>query len=211
MAVENTNVYEEQIERFSALDRVLHWTTALAFLYCLLSGIGIAYSKFHWLLTFLGGGEFARWLHPWAGVVFSIGAVLMIIKWARDMVITGEDVLFLMRIKAYISGRHEELPPAGKFNGGQKLYAWIVFISAIVFFLTGIVMWFQENFGIGLVRWSVVIHEISFIIAGAFTIIHIYMGTIGLPGSIWGMIGGKVSATWARFHHPRWYREVKGQ
>ncbi|RLJ71109.1 formate dehydrogenase subunit gamma [Hydrogenivirga caldilitoris] len=209
MAVESTKVYEEQIERFSAIDRVLHWATALSFLYCLLSGIGIAYPKFHWLLTFLGGGEFARWLHPWAGVVFSIGAVLMILKWARDMVITGEDVLWLTKIKAYISGRHEELPEVGKYNAGQKLYAWIVFLSAVVFFLTGIVMWFPENFGMGLVRWSVVIHEISFIIAGAFTIIHIYMGTIGVPGTLGSMIGGKVSATWAKFHHPKWYREVK--
>ncbi len=209
MAIENTKAYDVGIERFSALDRVLHWITALSFLYCFLSGIGLAYSKFHWFLVLLGGGEFARWLHPWTGVIFSIGAVLIILKWAKDLVITGEDVLFLMKIRDYISGHHEELPEVGKFNAGQKLYAWVIFISAIVFFLTGIVIWFQENFSIGLVRWSVVIHELVFIVAGAFTIIHIYMGTIGLPGSIWGIIGGKVSATWAKFHHPKWYREVK--
>jgi formate dehydrogenase subunit gamma len=211
MAVESAKVHEEHIERFSAFERVLHWTTAVTFLYCFLSGIGIAYPKFHWLLGLLGGGDFARWLHPWAGVVFSIGAVLMVLKWARDMVITGEDILFLFKIKAYISGRHEELPEAGKFNAGQKLYAWVVFISAIVFLLTGVVIWFQESFSMGLVRLSIVIHEITFIIAGAFTLIHIYMGTVGVPGSIWGMIGGKVSTTWAKFHHPRWYREMRGR
>ena len=199
------------VERFSASDRVLHWTVAIAFLYCMLSGIGIAYPKFSWLLAVLGGGEFARWLHPWAGVVFSIGAVLMILKWAREMVITAEDVLFLMKTKSCISGKHEDLPQAGKYNGGQKLYAWVVFLSAILFFLSGIAMWFPENFGIGLVRWAVVLHVLTFIIAGAFTIIHIYMATVGVSGSIWGMIGGKVSDAWARFHHPRWYREVKGE
>ena len=199
------------IERFSATDRVLHWVTALAFLYCMLSGIGIAYPKFSWMLTLLGGGEFARWLHPWAGVVFSVGAILMILKWARDMVMRGEDWVWLFKIKAYISGRHEELPEVGKFNAGQKIYAWVVFLSAIAFFLTGIAMWFPENFSIGLVRWSVVLHEITFIIATFFTVIHIYMGTIGVPGSIWGMIGGKVSEAWAKFHHPKWFREVKGQ
>jgi formate dehydrogenase subunit gamma len=199
------------IERFSSVDRVLHWVTALAFLYCMLSGIGIAYPKFHWVLTVLGGGEFARWLHPWAGVVFSVGAVLMILKWARDMVMRGEDWLWLMKMGAYLSGRHQELPEVGKFNGGQKLYAWTVFLGAVVFFLTGVALWFPENFGIGLVRWSLVIHEIAFIVTTFFTIIHIYMGTVGVPGSIWGMIGGKVSESWARFHHPRWYREVKGE
>lgn len=199
------------VERFSASDRVLHWTVAITFLYCMLSGIGIAYPKFSWLLAVLGGGEFARWLHPWAGVVFSIGAVLMILKWAREMAITAEDVLFLMKIKSYVSGKHEDLPQAGKYNGGQKLYAWVVFLSAILFFLSGIAMWFPENFGIGLVRWAVVLHVLTFIIAGAFTIIHIYMATVGVSGSIWGMIGGKVSDAWARFHHPRWYREVKGE
>ncbi len=208
MAVGSTK-FPGEIERFSALDRILHWVSAVAFLYCFFSGIGIAYPKFSWLLTVLGGGEFARWLHPWAGVVFSIGAILMFLKWARNMVLTSEDIAFLTRIKAYISGKHEELPEAGKFNGGQKLYAWVVFISAFLFFLSGIAMWFPENFDISLVRWAVVLHTLTFIVAGAFTVIHIYMGTIGVPGSIWGMIGGKVSSTWAKFHHPKWYKEVR--
>ncbi|MDQ7083199.1 MAG: formate dehydrogenase subunit gamma [Aquificota bacterium] len=199
------------IERFSATDRVLHWVTALAFLYCMLSGIGIAYPKFSWMLTLLGGGEFARWLHPWAGVVFSVGAILMILKWARDMVMTGEDWLWLFKIKAYVSGRHEELPEVGKFNAGQKLYDPDSVPQRGCVFPDGYSNVVPENFSIGLVRWSVVLHEITFIVATAFTVIHIYMGTVGVPGSIWGMIGGKVSETWAKFHHPRWFKEVKGQ
>ncbi len=207
MKIEGINVHEEWVERFSALDRILHWITALSFLYALLSGIGIAYQSFGWLLTLLGGGEFSRWFHPWTGVVFSIGAILMILKWIKDIVLTGEDILWLFRIKAYISGKHEDLPAAGKYNAGQKLYAWAVLLSAVILFLSGIPMWFPEDFSIGLVRLSVVFHEANFIVIGAFALVHIYMGTIGVPGSIWGMIGGKVSSTWAKFHHPKWYRD----
>jgi len=201
-------VDEKSIERFSAIDRILHWTSSLSYLYCLLSGIGIAYPSMHWLLTVLGGGEFARWFHPWSGVIFSIAAILMVIKWLPDMIITGEDIKWLLKVKAYVSGKHEELPEVGKFNAGQKLYAWVVLISAVVLLISGFFMWFPEDYDVSLVRLSVIIHEIAFIISGVFTFIHIYMATIGLPGSIWGMIGGKVSSVWAKFHHPKWYKEV---
>jgi formate dehydrogenase subunit gamma len=38
---------------------------------------------------------------------------------------------------------------------------------------------------------------------------HIYMGTIGTPGSLEGMKTGYVDETWAREHHSLWYDDVK--
>ncbi len=64
------------LERVSTFGRVLHLFTAASFLYCGVSGMGIAFPKLHWMLILLGGGEFARWLHPWAGVVFSASGAL---------------------------------------------------------------------------------------------------------------------------------------
>ncbi len=38
---------------------------------------------------------------------------------------------------------------------------------------------------------------------------HIYIGTIGMEGSIDGMKTGYVDATWAKEHHELWYDDIK--
>jgi len=84
----------------------------------------------------------------------------------------------------------------------------MVFIGGAVFLITGIVMWFPESFSINLVRLAILLHTIAFIVVGAGFIIHVYMGTIGVPGSLSSMITGKVSALWAASHHPKWFKEI---
>ncbi len=199
---------EVEVERFSRADRFIHWLTAVPFVYLFLSGLGMYSPKFAWLLPFLGGREFSAWLHKWAGILFSIGVFLMFIKWAKDFVLSADDVEWLRKVKHYIKGEEEKLPEAGKYNAGQKVFGWMVFVGGLVFLLTGIVMWFPESFPVVLVRISIFLHGLAFILVGAGFIIHAYMTTIGVPGSLSGMVTGKVSALWAMSHHPKWFREV---
>ena len=201
---------ELEVERFSAFERVIHWLVAVSFLYLFLSGLGIYSPKFSWLLTVLGGKEFSSWLHPIAGIVYFVGVLLMFLKWAKDFVLSAEDIAWLKGVKHYIKGKEEELPEAGKYNAGQKLFGWIVFLGSAVFLISGIVMWFPESFSLGLVRLAIILHEIAFIVVGAGFIVHVYMGTIGVPGSLSGMITGKVSALWAMAHHPKWFKQMMG-
>lgn len=204
---ETKNLEEMEIERFSKFDRVLHWVVAISFLYLFLSGLGIYSPKFAWLLLILGGTEFARWLHPWAGLVFSVGVLLMFVKWSKDFLLTQDDITWLKSVKYYVKGEEEKLPEASKYNAGQKIFGWMVFIGCVIFLVTGILMWFPESFPRALTRISIVLHDLSFIIVGAGFIVHVYMGTVGVPGSLSGMITGKVSALWAMRHHPKWFRE----
>jgi formate dehydrogenase subunit gamma len=199
---------ERLIERVTIRGRFLHALTTLSFLYCFLTGMGISYPKLRWLLALLGGGEFARWLHPWSGVFFGVLSIMMIAYWIGDMGINSEDREWLRNIREYISHRHECLPEPGKYNAGQKFYFWSVVVGGgIVFVLSGIPMWFPEIFPITLVRLSVLAHELMFIAAGSGLIVHIYMGTIAMPGTASAMITGEVTARWAKSHHPKWYQE----
>ncbi len=202
---------EIEVERFSRFDRFVHWLTAVPFVYLFLSGLGMYSSKFSWLLPFLGGREFSPWLHKWAGVVFAIGVFLMFIRWAKDFMLDSDDIQWLSNVKHYIKGEEEKLPEAGKYNAGQKVFGWLVFIGGAVFLITGIVMWFPESFTPAIVRLSILLHEIAFIVVGAGFIVHVYMGTIGVPGSLSSMITGKVSALWAMAHHPKWFRQIMGR
>ncbi|ADO45323.1 formate dehydrogenase, gamma subunit [Hydrogenobacter thermophilus TK-6] len=205
---ETKNLEELEIERFSRFDRVVHWVVAITFIYLFLSGLGIYSPKFAWLLPVLGGLDFARWLHPWAGLVFSVGVLLMFLKWSKDFLLTSDDMAWLKSVKHYIKGEEEKLPEVGKYNAGQKVFGWLVFLGCLVFLITGILMWFPGNFPITLTRISIVLHDLAFILVGAGFIVHVYMGTVGVPGSLSGMITGKVSALWAMRHHPKWFREV---
>ena len=199
---------EMEVERFSRFERFIHWLVTIPFIYLFLSGLGMYSPKFSWLLPMLGGREFSAWLHKWAGVVFAVGVFLMFLKWAKDFVLSSDDIVWLKKVKYYITGEEEKLPEAGKYNAGQKIFGWLVLIGGLVFLLTGIAMWFPESFPLWLVRVSIFLHDLAFILVGAGFIVHVYMVLIGVPGSLSGMITGKVNALWAMSHHPKWFREV---
>jgi len=56
----------------------------------------------------------------------------------------------------------------------------------------------------------VLIHDISFIVAGTMFLVHIYNGVVHpLFNEAWAAItGGKISAEYAKKHHGKWYAEI---
>ena len=104
-----------------------------------------------------------------------------------------------------------EDPEVGKYNGGQKLLFWAAALATLGLLLSGVVMWFPEPFGNVLRQLSYVVHDIAFILFFAMIIGHIYLGTAAEPGTFRSMIRGTVTKSWARLHHPRWYRDVMSQ
>jgi formate dehydrogenase subunit gamma len=198
-----------ELKRVSGYGRVLHLFTAVSFLCCLISGLGIAFPKLHWMLVLLGGGEFARWLHPWAGVLFSASGALTFLYLSREMLLTKDDRVWLTRIYFYMANRDDLLPETDKYNAGQKLFFWgVLAAGAGVFLISGIPMWFPTCFPVDLVRWGILLHALMFIAAGAGLIVHVYMGTLAMPGTVPALITGKVTASWAKAHHPKWYRKM---
>ena len=55
-------------------------------------------------------------------------------------------------IKHYAAHEHDKVPPAGKYNAGQKLFFWLQSLLGVVFVATGLLLWFPESFGSGLVN-----------------------------------------------------------
>jgi formate dehydrogenase subunit gamma len=73
-------------------------------------------------------------------------------------------------------------------------------------------LWFGANtFGRLTVAASYVLHDISALIMLGGIFIHIYLSTIGEPGTLRAMIRGAVSEAWAWTFHPAWYKEVTGR
>ena len=209
----HTTVREGELLRHPVYTRVLHWLVAISFILSLISGFAI-YSPwlYRWLTPIFGGGPMTRFLHPWFGLLFDIFFTFQFLNWFAPMAWTKSDSRFVRRLKEYATNE-EKLEPedTGFFNGGQKLYFWAIVVSAVLFLITGLLLWFDNVVPRWLVALSYVLHDIAALIMLAGFIIHIYEGTAAQPGTFEAMTNGTVSEEWAWTHHPAWYREVTGR
>jgi formate dehydrogenase subunit gamma len=212
--VGRSEVYRGELLRHPVYTRFLHWMVALSFFLALFSGFGIYLPwLFRWFTPLFGGGPMARALHPWFGLFFVFFFALQMLNWLNPMKWTRADSHWILNIRKVLSS-HDSLDPldTGFFNGGQKLQFWEIVIGCVVYLITGIIMWAgAPTFG----RWSVaisyVLHDISAIIMLGGVFIHIYLSTIGEPGTFQAMTRGAVSEAWAWTFHPAWFKQVTGR
>lgn len=202
-----------ELGRFTYLERVVHWTVGLSFVFLLLTGLAFSHPRLFWITTLVGGGPTARILHPWIGMLFTASFVAMFVLWLRDMRVGPEDRAWLRAIRHYAVHDKERVPPAGKYNGGQKLFFWAISLLAVVYLLSGIPMWLPGGlFGLGpfyggVVNVSRLLHYVATVGGGLLLIVHVYLGTVAYPGTLGGMLHGSVTRAWAKLHHPAWHEE----
>jgi formate dehydrogenase subunit gamma len=207
-----TVVRPGEMIRHPVYTRVLHWGVALFFVPALLSGFAIYSPWIYRAVTPLfGGGAMTRLLHPWFSLGFVVFFTLQFLNWLRPMTWTPDDRRWLSRIRAYASNAEPREPDyVDFFNGGQKLYFWAIAISAVLFVLSGLPMWFPHIFGRLSVDIGYVLHDhAGLVMLGGF-IVHIYESTAAVRGTLQGMTRGTVEQRWARANHPAWYRRVMG-
>jgi formate dehydrogenase subunit gamma len=130
-------------------------------------------------------------------------------NWAARMRLDADDRIWLKNAHRYATHREEGLPAAGCFNAGQKILFWMQSVCAVLLFLSGVVLWFPETMARSLRLGAILVHPATAVLSIGGIIVHIYMGTAAVPEAFRGMIQGRVTASWAASHHPKWYREVK--
>jgi formate dehydrogenase subunit gamma len=208
-----TVVREDELLRHRTYTRFLHWTVAIFFFLSLLSGFAI-YSPwtFRWLAPVFGGGPMTRFLHPWFGVGFVVVYFFQFLNWRGLMSWNDGDSKWLRDIKRYARNEGKiEQEYVGFYNGGQKLQFWEIVFGGLALLITGLLMWFPEVTGRIAVAISYVLHDISALIMLGGIFIHLYLSTVGQPGTLHAMTRGVVTRAWAWTHHPAWYREVTGR
>lgn len=198
---------ERLLDRFTFVERIVHWVVGVTFVLLLATGLAFSYPALFWLTALLGGGPSARALHPWVGVAFAIGMVFMIAIWIRDMFLSDTDWRWLRAVRHYATRDAARVPPAGKYNAGQKLFFWVQGALAVVFAASGVPLWFPAAFDASFLQWMRLAHYLATLGGGLFLIVHVYLGTVAYPGTARAMIDGTVTARWARHHHPRWHDE----
>src|SRR3974377_1696111 len=196
---------EQSVLRYTLTGSIPHWIPGLPSTPLVLSGLAFYAPALWWLAGFLGGGPTIRYWHPVAGLAFSATVVWMWMKWGGDMNITDVDHRWNRAVLQYIRNEDEHLPPAGRFNTGQKHFFWTMFLGGLALLVSGVVLWFTEYLPWSL-RWlrygAVLIHVVAFLCTVAGFIVHVYMGTAVVRGGFGSGIRGGGSETLARSHHP---------
>ena len=199
---------ERKIERFSVIDRVVHWLVALSFLYAALTGLALWSPRLYWLAYLFGGGTTVRAWHPWGGIVFALVFSTMYARWRRPMRLDADDRMWLRFSHRFIFHEEWGLLESGRFNGGQKALFWVQATSGLVLLASGVVLWWPESMPRWLRLAAVLLHPMASVVSIAGIIVHIYMGAVAVPEALRGMVQGWVTSRWAATHHPKWLREL---
>jgi formate dehydrogenase subunit gamma len=205
--------HSTQILRFRESERVLHWSIAVPFMTCFLTGMALMF--FYNLHSEGISRPIFAWTHRIAGGLMIFGPVLTAVIYRRDCRIhlcnikhawtwAVSDLKWLVLMIPAAVSRRIVLPEQGKFNAAEKLNFLMVLCTYPLFIATGLLLWMPERV---VLFWMV--HVGMALIATPLMVGHVYMALInpGTRAGLKGMISGYVDRHWARHHYGRWYRE----
>jgi formate dehydrogenase subunit gamma len=201
------------VKRYAPHERVNHWAVAILFVLLAASGLAFFHPPFFFLSSLLGGGTWARILHPFLGVLMFVGFFFMMLRYWNDNKIQAHDREWGKHMGDFINNRDAALPEIDKYNLGQKRYFWVAVVSMFLLLASGIVLWrpyFAGAFAIDVIRIAGVVHAISAFVLILGVIAHVYAGVFWVRGTLRAMTRGDVSHGWARHHHALWYKRVSG-
>ena len=192
----------ERIRRFSRTERALHWVHASGFLVLLASGLILYLPR---LSEFVGRRQLVKDVHLYTGLGWALVIVLLLLLGLRTGLhatireverFDGDDLRWLLRR----GGR-----PA-RFNAGQKLNAIVTAAFAVLFAISGVLLWYGERDTRFRFANTILLHDGLMYVALVLLAGHLYLSLIhpATRHALQGMIGGSVDADWARRHHPRW-------
>jgi formate dehydrogenase subunit gamma len=201
------------IERFTTVERAVHWTVAIAFATLAITGLIltlgktvllplIGYTLFSWLAIL------SKTLHNFVGPVLVVALPIMIVLFMHENFFRAYDWLWLKKGGGMLTGEHV---PSGKANAGQKILFWLmVVIFGLTLCVTGLILDFPNfNQTRSAMQSANVVHMIAGLLATCLLLGHAYLGTIGMKGAYDAMRTGYVDETWAKEHHEYWYNDVK--
>jgi len=204
------------IQRFTLLERITHWTMAFTFVALALTGILILWGKY-FLLPLMGPGLYGPFLlackniHNFVGPAFTVSIIVFFILFVRRNLPEQGDWEWVKGLGGLLTGKHI---PANFFNPGEKMLFWVLLVilgsivSASGWVLNMIVPFMQIEYFRGTMQIANIVHNIGSILMVAMALGHMYIGSIGMQGSLDGMRTGNCDETWAKEHHQRWYNKL---
>lgn len=190
------------IRRFSRSERAIHWIHASAFFVLLATGLILYLPS---LSVAVSNRPLVKAIHVYTAIVW-LGALALVVLVGdrRGLRRTVRELdLFDRDDRRWLTARPA---PQGRFNAGQKLNAALTGAFAVLFAVSGFLLWYGErntDF-----RWTstLLLHD-GLTLASVFLLSgHLYLTLIhrATRHSLRGMTLGSVREDWAREHHAKW-------
>lgn len=200
------------VPRFSVNQRVAHWFLAILFILLALTGLVLLYGRFV-LIPLLGPEGFSvtaaacKEAHNLFGPIFPFALLAVFLQFLRGNSFSMIDVKWFLKAGGLFG---HQMAHSGYYNGGEKLWYWIVVLLGLVISGSGYVLDFHV-FGQSreIMGWAHIAHGVTAIILIAGSLGHIYIGTLGMEGAFDSISQGYVDANWAKEHHDLWYEEME--
>jgi len=202
------------VPRWSAFERTVHWFTASTFIVLAITGLSLLFGRVFMIPVFgLKGfsvwAEFAKDVHNAIGPLFSLGVAWIIISWFEHNLPRKIDWEWFKQGGGIVGRKH---PPAGRMNGGEKVWFWIICTVGVATVVTGFILDFPiYGQGIETMQASQLIHGALAVVWICVFFGHAYIGTLGTEGALEGMTRGEVDVNWAKQHHDVWYEELEAK
>jgi formate dehydrogenase subunit gamma len=193
------------IERFSRTERAAHWVHATAFLALLATGLALYFPS---LSEAIGRRPLLKDLHVYTAVAWIAGLMLVVVLGDRRRlrrtlheldVFDADDVLWLKRYPR----------PQGRFNAGQKINAALTGAFAVLFAVSGALLWLGERDHRFQFASTILLHDWLTFFSLVLLVGHLYLALIypATRHALHGMTTGSVRREWAARHHEKWVRE----
>lgn len=195
------------VKRFTVTERLLHWVHASAFFVLLVSGL-VLYLPV--LSAAVGRRPLLKDIHFWTGVswasaLVAITVVGMIFDDRRALRDTLHELdMFDRDDRRFLRG--DLSAPQGRFNAGQKVNAIVTAAFAVLFFISGMLLWLNERSRDIRLGGTVYLHDVLMYASVVIVAGHLYLALIrrNTRHSLRGMALGTVREDWAHTHHRKW-------
>jgi formate dehydrogenase subunit gamma len=193
------------VKRFSPVERLLHWVNAAGFFFLLVTGLILYLPS---LSVLVSRRQTIQGIHFWGGVGWLGALAAVVVLGGRRILATAreierfdsDDVQWLRR-----RGR----APQGRFNAGQKINAALTAAFAVLFGVSGLLLWFGEQDTRFRFASTVILHDGLMYVSLALLAGHLYLALIhpATRHALRGMTLGDVRVEWAMRHHAKWEPE----
>ena len=195
------------LTRFTLTERLLHWVHAAAFFVLLGSGLVLYLPS---LSRAISRRPLIKDIHVWTAVSWA-GAILVIAVLGnrRALVRTIREIdVFDRDDRDFIAGRLHA--PQGRFNAGQKLNAILTAAFAVLFAISGFLLWYGERDTRFRLPGSVFLHDTLMYLSVTLLVGHLYLALVhpATRHALRGMTLGTVREDWAAAHHRKWVRDL---
>jgi formate dehydrogenase subunit gamma len=198
-----------RLARFTRTERAVHWIHAGAFLVLLATGLCLYLPS---LSEAIGRRPLLKSIHVYTAVAWAVALVLVVVVGDRASLrrTVRELDLFDADDRRWLRGRPAR---SGRLNAGQKLNTIFTAAFAILFAVTGFLLWYGERDTRFRLPTALLVHDWLMYASLVLFLGHLYLSLLHATTrhALNGITRGWVREDWARRHHAKWAEAQAGR